>query len=140
LPPLTLRRPVAQLTLLSETASESQLFDWSLNFLRIRLFTIPGLALPAPYGGASRQINVDVDPRMAAARGVSPQDVSATLQSMNIIEPAGVARIGKLEYNVLTNSSPTKVEDFGLSRSRSSTVGRSDSARWRTFMTATPTK
>jgi multidrug efflux pump subunit AcrB len=103
--------PVAQLTL-SGDASEQELFDYGLNFLRIRLFTIPGLATPAPYGGAQREINVDVDPAMAAAKGVSPQDVSSTLQAANIIEPAGIARIGKLEYNILTNSSPKDLQDF----------------------------
>jgi multidrug efflux pump subunit AcrB len=103
--------PVAQLTV-SGDVPEQALFDYGLNFLRIRLFTIPGLATPAPYGGAQREINVDVDPAMAAAKGVSPNDVSNTLLASNIIEPAGVARIGKLEYNVLTNSTPKSLEDF----------------------------
>ncbi|MDR3608654.1 MAG: efflux RND transporter permease subunit [Oligoflexia bacterium] len=105
--------PVAQMTITSETLSEQTLFDYALNFIRVRLFTIPGLATPAPYGGATREINVDIDPKMAAAKGVSPQDVSNALQASNIIEPAGVARIGKIEYNVLTNSTPLKVEEFG---------------------------
>jgi multidrug efflux pump subunit AcrB len=104
--------PVAQLTLSGDGVSEQELYDYGLNFIRIRLFTIPGLATPAPYGGAQREINVDVDPAMAAAKGVSPQDVSNTLLASNIIEPAGIARIGKLEYNVLTNSSPKSIEDF----------------------------
>jgi multidrug efflux pump subunit AcrB len=103
--------PVAQLTI-SGDVPEQALFDYGLNFLRLRLFTIPGLATPAPYGGASREINVDVDPAMAAAKGVSPNDISNTLQASNIIEPAGIARIGKIEYNVLTNSSPKSLEDF----------------------------
>jgi multidrug efflux pump subunit AcrB len=104
--------PVAQLTISSETLPEQSLFDYALNFVRIRLFTIPGLATPAPYGGATRQINVDVDPQLAAAKGISPQDVSASLQTSNIILPAGIARIGKVEYNVLTNASPLKVTEF----------------------------
>jgi multidrug efflux pump subunit AcrB len=104
--------PVAQLTITSDTLSEQSLFDYGLNFVRIRLFTIPGLATPAPYGGYQREINVDVDPRTAAGKGISIQDVSNTLQNANIIEPAGIARIGKLEYNILTNSTPLRVEEF----------------------------
>lgn len=104
--------PVAQLTIDSESIPEQNLFDYALNFVRIRLFTIPGLATPAPYGGATRQINVDVDPELAAGKGVSPQDVSNALQQSNIILPAGIARIGKIEYNVLTNASPLKIPEF----------------------------
>ena len=43
--------PVAQLTASSETLPEQQIFDYGLNFIRVRLFTIPGLSTPAPFGG-----------------------------------------------------------------------------------------
>ena len=104
--------PIAQVTLQSETLPEQQLFDYGLNFLRLRLFTIPGLSIPAPYGGLSRQINVDVDPNRLLSRGLSPTDIVTALQSSNLILPAGTARIGSLEYNVALNSSPDKVEGF----------------------------
>jgi multidrug efflux pump subunit AcrB len=104
--------PVAQLTIENPSLSPQALFDYALNFLRIRLFTIRGLALPAPYGGAQREINIDVNPLLAASKGVSLEDVSSALQSSNVIEPAGIARIGKLEYNILTNSSPKSIDDF----------------------------
>jgi multidrug efflux pump subunit AcrB len=104
--------PIAQITLASQTLPEQQLFDWGLNFLRVRLFTIPGLSIPAPYGGLSRQINVDVDPNRLLSRGLSPMDVVNALQASNLILPAGSARIGNLEYNVALNSSPTKVSQF----------------------------
>ena len=104
--------PVAQLTLSSDTLSESDLFDYALNFIRIRLFTIPGLATPAPYGGSSREINVDVDPELATGKGLSPQDILNALQNNNLILPAGTARMGSTEYNILLNSSPLKVEEF----------------------------
>src|ERR1700736_676436 len=55
--------PVAQLTGSSETLPEEKIFDYGLNFIRVRLFTIPGLSSPAPFGGKQRQINVDIDPR-----------------------------------------------------------------------------
>jgi hypothetical protein len=67
--------PVAQLTMSSDSLPEQQLFDYGLNFIRVRLFTIPGLSTPAPFGGKQRQINVDIDPRRLAARGLSPADV-----------------------------------------------------------------
>jgi multidrug efflux pump subunit AcrB len=103
---------VAQLTLKSETLPEQALFDYGFNFLRLRLFTIPGLSTPAPYGGKQRQIMVDIDPARLKATGVSPQDVVSTIVSSNVILPAGSARIGSLEYDVLMNASPTVVADF----------------------------
>jgi multidrug efflux pump subunit AcrB len=104
--------PVSQLTLSSETLPEQQIFDYGLNFIRVKLFTIPGLSTPAPFGGKQRQINVDIDPRQLASKGLSPYDVVNALNSENVILPAGTARIGSREYNILMNSSPGEVAEF----------------------------
>jgi multidrug efflux pump subunit AcrB len=104
--------PVVQMTLSSKTLTEQEIFDYSLNFIRVRLFTIPGLATPGPFGGKSRQINVDLDPARLEAKGFSPTDVVNALQASNVIVPAGTARIGEREYNVQMNSSPSTVERF----------------------------
>ncbi len=104
--------PVVQMTLSSKTLTEQQIYDYSLNFIRIRLFTIPGLSTPGPFGGKSRQINVDLDQSRLEAKGFSPVDVVNALQASNVIIPAGTARLGDREYNVQLNSSPTTVERF----------------------------
>ncbi len=104
--------PVAQLTLSSENLSEQEIYDYGLYFVRMRLFTIPGLSSPAPFGGKIRQIMIDVDPDALQARGLSPADIVSALQASNVIMPAGTARIGTVEYNVVTNSSPGLVEEF----------------------------
>jgi multidrug efflux pump subunit AcrB len=103
---------VAQLTVSSDTVGEYALFDYGSNFLRLQLFTIPGLSTPDPYGGTVRQIMVDIDQAKTKARGVSPQDVVNALLASNVILPAGTARIGSLEYDVLLNSSPARIADF----------------------------
>jgi multidrug efflux pump subunit AcrB len=103
---------VAQLTIKGESVPEQDLFDYGLNFLRLRLFTIPGLSTPAPFGGRTRQVMVDLDPMRMQAKGVSAQDVVNALLSNNVILPAGDARIGGTDYDVLLNSSPTKVPEF----------------------------
>jgi multidrug efflux pump subunit AcrB len=104
--------PVAQLTMFSKTLPEEKIFDYGLNFIRVRLFTIPGLSTPAPFGGKNRQIMVDIDPVALSSRGLSPADVVNALQTSNVIIPAGTARIGRLDYNVLLNSSPRSLEQF----------------------------
>lgn len=104
--------PVAQLTASSNSLPEEQIFDYGLNFIRVRLFTIPGLSIPAPFGGKNRQIMIDIDTHALSSRGLSPADVVSALQSSNVIIPAGTARIGGREYNVLTNASPRVLDQF----------------------------
>src|ERR1700761_2016223 len=104
--------PVVQMTLSSKTLTEQQIYDYSLNFIRIRLFTIPGLSTPGPFGGKSRQINVDLDQSRLEAKGFSPVDVVNALQASNVIVPAGTARLGEREYNIQLNSSPRDVDRF----------------------------
>jgi multidrug efflux pump subunit AcrB len=103
---------VVQMTASSDTLSEQQLVDYSTNFIRLKLFTIPGISLTAPYGGKQRQIIVEIDPGRLSAKGVSPNEVVQALQASNVIVPAGVARIGTQEYNVMMNSSPSAVAQF----------------------------
>ena len=104
--------PIVQMNFFSNTVPEGRLFDHALNFVRVKLFTIQGLTVPAPFGGQLRQVNVDLDPAVMQAKGVSPFDVVNALQTSNVLAPAGTARIGNLEYNVMTNSSPALVDQF----------------------------
>jgi multidrug efflux pump subunit AcrB len=104
--------PVVQLTARSDSLPEQKIFDYALNFIRIRLFTIPGLSTPLPYGGKGRQVSVDIDPAKLAARGLSPADVVNALSSENVITPAGTARMGSREVPVVTNSNPSAIEAF----------------------------
>jgi len=104
--------PVAQLTASSATLPEDRIFDYGLNFIRVRLFTIPGLSTPAPFGGRQRQVSIDIDPQALAGKGLSPADVVGALQVSNVIVPAGTARVGSTEYNVALNSSPSVVAEF----------------------------
>ena len=104
--------PVAQMTVSSKSLSEQELFDYGLNFIRLRLFTIPGLATPAPFGGKSRQVMVDIDPARVAAKGLSPNDVVQAVLQSNVLIPAGNAQIGSTRYDVQLNSSPDSIQGF----------------------------
>src|SRR5246127_4441792 len=66
-PPLILQYnaasvPVVMASLSSEQLPEQQLNDYGNNFIRTQLVTIPGAAIPVPYGGKLRVVNVDLDP------------------------------------------------------------------------------
>jgi multidrug efflux pump subunit AcrB len=98
--------PVIQLGLSSPTLSEQDLNDTALNFLRPQLVTIPGAAVPYPYGGKSRLISVDLDTRALLAKGLTPSDVVSAFNAQNLILPTGTAKIGMKEYTINMNGSP----------------------------------
>jgi len=104
--------PIIQLALSSDELSESQIFDLGNNVLRTSLATIPGAALPFPYGGYQRQVQVDLDPKALRANGLSGTDVTAAIGQQNLILPAGTQKIGDLEYFVSINASPTKIDEL----------------------------
>ena len=90
--------PILQLALSGEGLAEQQLFDLAVNFLRPQLVTIPGVAIPFPYGGKQRQIMIDLNPRQLQAKGLAPNDVLNTLNLQNLVLPSGTAKIGEFEY------------------------------------------
>jgi multidrug efflux pump subunit AcrB len=101
--------PVLQLAVSSQTLSEADLYDQSLNFIRQPLASVKGAAIPLPYGGKQKLISVDLDLKKLQSLGVSPSQVSDAINAQNVILPAGTVKIGDREYNVLMNSSPDTV-------------------------------
>ena len=104
--------PVVLASLSSDVLAEQQLNDLGNNFIRPQLVTVPGAAIPAPYGGKLRVVNVDIDPDALYARGLSPQDVANAIFTQNVILPAGTSKIGTREYDVFINSSPEVLNDL----------------------------
>jgi CzcA family heavy metal efflux pump len=104
--------PILQLALSGRKLSEQQLNDFGLNFIRTRLVTVPGAAIPYPYGGKQRQVQVDLDTAALQARGLSPLDVVNAISAQNLILPSGTSKIGALEYNVDLNGSPKTIGEL----------------------------
>jgi multidrug efflux pump subunit AcrB len=71
--------PVAQLNVSSDTKPVSQVFDYTMNFMRLQLFTIPGFSSPAPLGGVARAVMVNIDPTELYANNVSANDLGTSL-------------------------------------------------------------
>ena len=101
--------PVILLGLSSNTLPEQALFDAAVNQLRPQLITVPGVAIPFPYGGKNRLISVDLVLRALQARGLSPADVVAGINAQNLILPSGTAKFGDTEHTVRLNGSPDSV-------------------------------
>ncbi|AIY39430.1 Cobalt-zinc-cadmium resistance protein CzcA; Cation efflux system protein CusA [Collimonas arenae] len=101
--------PVIQLALSSPTMTEQALGDTALNFLRPQLITVPGAAIPYPYGGKSRVISVDLDTKALLAKGLTPTDVVNAVNAQNLILPSGTAKIGTTEFSISMNGSPDTI-------------------------------
>jgi len=116
-PPLILKYnassvPIVQLALSSGRHTEAQLFDFGNQVIRGQVGTIAGASIPYPYGGATRQVQIDLKPDALRAQGLTASDVNAAIGIQNLIVPAGTQKIGDTEYNVRLNSSPLQVQEI----------------------------
>ena len=102
--------PILQLALSSKKLPQMQLFDLGQNFIRPQLATVAGAAVPSPYGGKILQVQVDLDQQAMQAHAVSADDVVNTISVQNLILPAGDQKLGKFDWNVALNASPTVLE------------------------------
>ena len=117
LPPLIINYnastvPIIQLALSGRGLTEQALFDLGINTVRPPLVTVPGAAIPWPYGGKQRLVQIDLDPVALQARGLSGQDVSAALAAQNVILPVGTQKIGEHEYAVQVNNAAAAIRDL----------------------------
>ena len=109
LPPVVLKfdassLPVCLITLKGEGLNEAELHDVGQYNVRNQVASVPGCAIPPPFGGKLRQIQIYVDPVKMEARQLSLMDVARTVNDANLILPAGDVRIGPFDYNLYTNS------------------------------------
>jgi CzcA family heavy metal efflux pump len=105
--------PIIQVALSGEGLTEQNLADFGINQLRTPLVTVPGAAIPYPFGGKQRQVQIDLDSSALQARGLSGQDVANALAAQNLITPVGTQKIGEFEYNIQLNNSPLKMAELG---------------------------
>ena len=105
--------PIIQVALSGEGLTEQNLADIGINQLRTPLVTVPGAAIPYPFGGKQRQVQIDLNPAALQARGLSGQDVANALAAQNLITPVGTQKIGQFEYTIQLNNSPLRMEELG---------------------------
>ena len=105
--------PILQLALSGDGLTEQNLADFATNQLRTPLVTVPGAAIPWPYGGKMRQIQIDLNATALQALGLSAQDVANALAAQNLITPVGTQKIGSFEYNIQLNNSPLQINELG---------------------------
>src|SRR5206468_6185672 len=81
--------------------------------------------LPTPAGGKYRQIMVDIDQTKLLAKGLTPLQVVNAVNTQNLTLSGGTEKIGKTQYTVRTNTTPSTIEalnDIPVSFSNGATV------------------
>jgi multidrug efflux pump subunit AcrB len=116
-PPLVVRNnvsstPVLQLVLSSDSMSEAQLYDYARLQLRSQIQSIPGIRMTLPYGGAARQVMVDLKPEALQTYGLTPQDVTGALERGSPTLPSGTIREGAREMQISLETSPESAAGF----------------------------
>ena len=104
--------PILELGLSSPDLTEQAIYDLGQNFIRPSLASVPGSAIPSPYGGKERQIQIDLDPQKLEAYHLSGEDLENALAAQNQIIPAGTIKVGDFEYNVKLNNSPSVIDEL----------------------------
>jgi multidrug efflux pump subunit AcrB len=104
--------PIIQLALSGAGLTEQTLTDIGTNFLRTRLVTVQGAAVPYPFGGKTPQIMFDLDTAALQSRGLTGLDVATALANQNILTPAGTEKIGDYEYTINLNNAPYSLSDL----------------------------
>ncbi|WP_058187277.1 efflux RND transporter permease subunit [Terracidiphilus gabretensis] len=117
-PPVILKQdaasiPVSLVTLAGSGLDESKLKDFGQNFVRNQLASVEGASVPQPFGGRWRQIMLYADPYKLEANQLSPMDVVRSINDANVILPAGDVQIGRLDYDLYTNSMLKGADDIG---------------------------
>jgi multidrug efflux pump subunit AcrB len=104
--------PVLDLQIAAENMTPSQINDIANNLIRPALISVPGVAIPAPYGGSTSDVEVDLDQSQLLAHGLTAKDVGAALALQNIVLPAGDQKVGPIDFMVVTNATPLKIAEF----------------------------
>ena len=96
--------PVSFVTVASDDLDERALYDLAFNTIAPQIEQIANVAAATVEGGKIRQININLDPALLNARGLSILDVVKSVKAANLILPSGDIKAGNLDYNVFTNN------------------------------------
>ncbi|HEY2051085.1 MAG TPA: efflux RND transporter permease subunit [Caulobacteraceae bacterium] len=100
---------VLNLQVASDNMTPSAIYNIASNIIRPALVSVPGVAIPAPYGGMSANVEVDLNDTKLLEHGLSAMDVSHAMQAQNLVLPAGDQKIGSIDYFVQTNATPIEL-------------------------------
>ncbi|MET0547395.1 MAG: efflux RND transporter permease subunit, partial [Caulobacterales bacterium] len=104
--------PIGYFAVESRTMSPEDLAWYVENDLSRQLLAVSGVSRIERFGGANREIRVELDPEKMRAFGATPADVNTQLLSVNVNAPGGRADISGNTQTVRTIGEAKSVEDL----------------------------
>lgn len=116
-PPMVVRfdgssLPVGQLVFESDQRSVNEIKTLVLTKIRPLFSSIQGITAPAPFGGNSRSIVVNIDPQAMQAHGLNPEEITLAITKNSLPSAAGNIRIGEENLMAPINSIAKNPDEF----------------------------
>jgi len=92
--------------------TEKELYDTARYQVRNAVQAVPGAMAPTVMGGTVRQAIAYLDSRKLNQYNLSPVEVLDKLSILNTFLPAGDAKIGDLDYQIVSNGMVDQVADM----------------------------
>ena len=92
--------------------SEKELYDTARYQVRNNIQAVPGAMAPTVMGGTVREAIAYLDSNKLNKFNLSPVEVLDKLAILNTLLPAGDAKIGDLDYQIVSNGMVDKVSDM----------------------------
>ena len=100
------------LVAVSGDVSANDLNDFARYTVRNTIQSSPGAMAPTVMGGADREAIIYLDPKKIMKFNFSPLDVLEKATRLNTFIPTGDIKIGKLDYQILSNGLADKISDM----------------------------
>ena len=104
--------PVGIFALRAPTMTDEQISWFIDNDISRQILAVKGVGQVNRFGGADRQISVDIDPAKLNAFGGTASDVSNALRMQNVDSPGGTAEAGSGQQSIRTLGSAASVEEL----------------------------
>ena len=80
--------------------------------MRVGLITVPGIAIPYPYGGKQRLVSIDLDLRKLQEKNLTQSDVTNAVNAQALVFPSGTVKLGPKQYQVDVNTFPLRIDSL----------------------------
>ncbi|HVZ52093.1 MAG TPA: efflux RND transporter permease subunit, partial [Pseudolabrys sp.] len=104
--------PVLYISMRSDTLPLSTIDDYAETVLAPQISQMPGIAQVLVYGAQKFAVRVQVDPRAAAARNISLDDVKSVVAAANSSVPVGTLQGEKQSVTLLATSAMRHASDY----------------------------
>jgi hydrophobic/amphiphilic exporter-1 (mainly G- bacteria), HAE1 family len=112
----TAAEPIAYYAIEGKGMTESELSWFIDNDLNRELLAVPGVSQVQRIGGVDREVRVELDPQVLLSFGVTADEISRQLRSINVDLPGGRAEIGGQAQTIRTLGGADTIEALAGSR------------------------